>query len=130
MSDVTFAPALERVTDFQDITVALPATVYVKQQWSPRQDVPPTLALLASSTSRRVKPKSLPRPRIMAKCTPICSRQNTKSEGAVRTTAATLPLAPTCITTCILRLFCIYVGSRMRGMLQQQHEVVVKFNSI
>ena len=57
--------------------------------------LPPTLALEASSTSRRVKPSSLPAPISNPKWTAIWIVQNTNKVGAVWMTADTLPLAPT-----------------------------------
>lgn len=50
---------------------------------------PPTLALLAMSTSLRLKPKSLPSPSKMVRCSAICKRQKKKMLGAVVMTALT-----------------------------------------
>ena len=56
---------------------------------------PPTFAFDASSRSLRLKPSSLPMPRVRAKCIPICMEEKRKREGAVAMTILMLPAAPT-----------------------------------
>jgi hypothetical protein len=56
---------------------------------------PPTFAFDASSRSRRPKPNTVPTPSTMPRCTDIWTSEKRKSDGAVASTAATLPLAPT-----------------------------------
>ena len=57
--------------------------------------LPPTFAFDASRRSLRVKPSSLPMPRVSAKCTPIWMEEKRKREGAVAMTILMLPAAPT-----------------------------------
>ena len=73
----------------------MPSLMLAKHSNLPQLVAPPTLALEASSMSRREKPNALPTPRVMPRWMPIWMKQKTKSAGQDETTAAMDALAPT-----------------------------------